>query len=646
MTAAAPPPLGLAVIGHVNHGKTSLVRALTGIETDRLPEEKTRGLSIALGFAFRENPAGDIDFLDAPGHEDFIRAMVMGAAGARAVLLVVSGVEGFGRQTREHLRIAGLLGLRDGLVAVTKADLVSPQARDDLRVQLAAELSGSFLAPAPIVFCSAVTGEGLQALEREISALALRTPPPEPLPGVFLPLDRVFSLVGTGTVVTGSLQGADLQAGTEAVLEPSGRRVHLRQLQVHGQAVAAARAGGRVAAALRGVAQEEVRVGDVLCTTGIFPSSQRIDAEVELTPDAARPLRSGDEVRVLWGARQDLARVRLIGASALEPGGSGLAQLRFASPVPVHAGQRLLLRRPSPAATLGGGRVLDSVAPVLRSRTLEARRELLAVASEGRLEPIAEALARRDGGAVSATEAARLSRRPAGEVRSRLARTFVRLDEDLFAPESAVQSAMQAYLDRLGEAHRTHPMRAFVALGALRGGLSRTLSPELIVHVEGRLADSGEIRIERGQAALKGHDPFATLSPDQRARLGEIESTCREGGMTPPDASVLAGEADSAALLGLLVESGRLVSLRNHALRQTLVFHRDALDAALRDLEAAFPPPAEFTTGEARAALSTSRKFIVPVLEFLDARGDTVRRGDLRQVLHPRNRFGPEPVPH
>ncbi|MCA3753102.1 MAG: SelB C-terminal domain-containing protein [Phenylobacterium sp.] len=430
------------------------------------------------------------------------------------------------------------------------------------------------------------------------------------------------------------------------MLEPSGRRVHLRQLQVHGQAVAAARAGGRVAAALRGVAPEEVRVGDVLCTTGAFPSSQRIDAEVELTPDAARPLRSGDEVRVLWGARQDLARVRLIGAPALEPGGSGLAQLRFASPVPVHAGQRLLLRRPSPAATLGGGRVLDPVAPVLRSRTLEARRELLAVASEGRLEPIAEALARRDGGAVSATEAARLSRRPAEEVRSRLARTFVRLDEDLFAPESAVQSAMQAYLDRLGEAHHAHPMRAFVALGALRGGLSRTLSRELIVHVEGRLADSGEIRIERGQAALKGHDPFATLSPDQRARLGEIESTCREGGMTPPDVSVLAGEADSAALLGLLVESGRLVSLRNHALRQTLVFHPDALDAALRDLKAAFPPPAEFTTGEARAALSTSRKFIVPVLEFLDARGDTVRRGDLRQVLHPRNRFGPEPVPH
>jgi selenocysteine-specific elongation factor len=386
-------------------------------------------------------------------------------------------------------------------------------------------------------------------------------------------------------------------------------------------------------------------VGEVLCTPGVFPSSQRIDAEIELAPDAARPLRSGDEVRVLWGARQDLARVRPF-RGALEPGGAGLVQLRFASPVPVHAGQRLLLRRPSPAATLGGGRVLDPAAPQLRARTLEARRDLLAAASDGRLEDIAEALARRDGGAVSVPEAARLSRLPAGEVKARLARTLVRLDDDLFALESAVEAAARAYLDRLAEAHRAHPTQAFAHLGPLRGDLSRTLSRDLVAHVEGRLAAEGEIRIERGRAALKDHDPFATLSPGQLARLAGIEAAFLEGGMTPPDAGVIAGEADSAVLLGLLVESGRLVSLRNHALRQTLVFHLAALDAALRDLAAAFPPPVEFTTGEARAALSTSRKFIVPALEFLDARGDTVRAGDVRQVVGPRNRFGPGPVPH
>jgi selenocysteine-specific elongation factor len=629
------------VIGHVNHGKTALVRALTGMETDRLPEEKARGMSIALGFAFREDPAGDVDFLDAPGHEDFLRAMVMGTAGARAALLVVSAVEGFARQTREHLQIAGLLGLRVGLVAVTKADLAPPDARPGLETRLRRELEDSFLASAPMVFCSAFTAEGLEALHGGIRALAAQAPPPEPLPGVFLPLDRVFSLAGAGTVVTGSLQGAALHAGDEGVLEPSGRRVHVRQLQVHGRPAASAPAGGRVAVALRGVSPDEVRAGEVLCTPGTFPASARIDIALTLSPDAPRPLRSGDEVRVLWGARQDIARIRLIGDAPLAPGAEGLAQLRLAAPAPVHAGQRLLLRRPSPAATLGGGRVLDPVAPELRARTLEARHGLLAAALAGDLDGIAAGLAGRDGGAVSLAEAARLARRPPAEVEAALARTLIRLDDGVFAPESALAGARQAYLDRLAEAHGRQPLRAFVPLAAFRSGLSRTLAPALIAWAEGRLANAGEIRLERGRVALAGHDPFATLSADRLSRLAGIESDFRAGGLSPPDPAAF--EAD---LLDLLIGSGRLVSLRNHALRQNLVFHLDALDAAVGALQEAFPPPTEFTTGEARAALSTSRKFIVPALEFLDSRGDTVRRGDVRQVMAPRNRFGPAPVPH
>ena len=641
MTGAPPPPLGLAVIGHVNHGKTALVRALTGMETDRLPEEKARGLSITLGFAFREDAAGHIDFLDAPGHEDFLRAMVMGTAGARAALLVVSAVEGFARQTREHLQIASLLGLRVGLVAVTKADLVPPDARPGLETRLRRELEASFLASAPIVFCSALTGEGLEALHGGIRALAAQAPPPEPLPGVFLPLDRVFSLAGAGTVVTGSLQGAALHAGEEGVLEPSGRRVHVRQLQVHGRQVASAPVGGRVAAALRGVSPDEVRAGEVLCTPGIFPASARIDIALTLSPDAPRPLRSGDEVRVLWGARQDIARLRLIGDAALAPGAEGLAQLRLAAPAPVHAGQRLLLRRPSPAATLGGGQVLDPVAPELRARTLEARRGLLAAALAGDLDGIAAGLAGRDGGAVALAEAARLARRPLAEVEAALARTLVRLDDGVFAPEATLAAARQAYLDRLAEAHGRQPLRAFIPLAAFRSGLSRTLSPALIAWAEGRLADAREIRLESGRVALAGHDPFATLSADQLSRAAGIEADFLAGGLSPPDPSTF-----EANLMELLLASGRLVALRNHALRQTLVFHLNALDAAVGDLHAAFPPPTAFTTGEARAALSTSRKFIVPALEFLDSRGDTTRKGDVRQVAAPRNRFGPAPVPH
>lgn len=621
------------MIGHVNHGKTALVRALTGIETDRLPEEKARGLSIALGFAWRDYPAGGVDFLDAPGHEDFIRAMVMGATGAHAVLLVVSATEGFGRQTREHLRIAGLLGLRRGLVAVTKADLLAEDARPSTLARIAGELDGTFLAGEPVVFCSSVTGAGLDDLHDELQALVARRLPPDPLPGAYLPLDRVFSVAGAGTVVTGTLQGGPLATGGEAVLQPSGRRVHLRQLQVHGQATDTVLPGGRVAAGLRGVSAGDVKAGEVLCAPGAYETSLLVDVELTIASDAARPLRSTDEVRVLWGARQDIARVRLIGAAAIAPGGRGLAQLRFPAPVIAHAGQRAILRRPSPAETIGGATVLDPVAPPFRTRTLEFRRDLLGAVADGRLDGIAAGLATRDGGAVSVAEVARLSRRSAGEVRDHLARTCETLDGDTVAERSAVAEAGQAYLDAVAEAHRRRPARASVALGDIRGGLARRLSLALIAHVEARLSAEGELRLQHGHVALRDHDPFAALSSTSLIRLQQIEAAFQVGGMSPPDVSALPdADAEDKGLLDLLVGSGRLVSLRNVALRQTVTFHAGALDAAVERLRVAFPPPGEFTTGEARAVLGTSRKFIVPALEFLDERGDMIRRGDVRQV--------------
>ena len=637
MTDAAP--LSVAVIGHVNHGKTALVRALTGIETDRLPEERARGLSITLGFAWRDYPAGGVDFVDAPGHEDFIRAMVMGATGARAALLVVSATEGFGRQTREHLRIAGLLGLRTGLVAVTKADLLARDAWPGFREQIAAELDDTFLAGEPVLFCSSVTGAGLDELHDALQALTARSPSPDRLPGPYLPLDRVFSVSGAGTVATGTLQGGALEAGAEAVLEPSGRRVSLRQLQVHGQSTEIAQPGGRVAVGLRGVPADDVKAGEVLCAPGVYEPSLLVDVDLTVAPDSSRPLKSMDEVRVMWGARQDIGKVRLIAAAAIAPGGRGLAQLRFSSPEIAQAGQRAILRRPSPVETIGGVVVLDPAAPALRVRTMEARHALLSAVVEGGLGKIASELAKR--GAVSVAEAARLSRRPAAEVRDHLGHAFEALDADLMGTGAAVADARRAYLDRVAEAHRQQPARASVSLGAVRGALDRAMPHELRAFVETRLAADGEIRLKAGQVALPDHDPFTALPPAALARLQQIEAAFRAGGMTPPDIGRLADPgAGDPALVGLLVESGRLVSLRNVALRQTLAFHAEALNDAVEALRRAFPPPAAFTTGEARAALATSRKFIVPALEFLDARGATVRHGDVRQVADSQNRFG------
>lgn len=630
--------LTLAVIGHVNHGKTALVRALTGIETDRLREEIERGLSITLGFAWRDYPDGSVDFIDAPGHEDFIRAMVIGTTGARAALLVVSATEGFGRQTREHLRIAALLGVRAGVVAITKADLLPEGGEAAIRQAVAAELRDTFMAGEPVVLCSSVSGAGLDELHRQLRRLVVRSPPPEALPGAFLPLDRVFSVTGAGAVVTGSLLGDQLLPGQDAILQPSGRRVGLRQLQIHGHGAEVAGPGGRVAVGLRGVSAGDIHVGEVLCGPEAYAASQRVDVEVRLTPDASRPLKHMEELRVMWGARSDIAAVRLMGATVIGPGEKGVAQLRFSAPVVAFAGQRAILRRPSPAETIGGLVVLDPVSSTRRVRAAERLALLEAVAS-GDLDSIAAGLAQREAGVLSVAELSRLSRRSASDLSVRLAKDFEDLGDGRLATRIAVAEAKQAYLDSLTEAHRRAPTRASASTGAVRDGVARRAAAELVGHAERSLAAVGAIRLESSRVALSGRDPFSVLSPEALAQLAQIENALRDGGIAPPDLSLLTS-SDSQDLVRLLIEAGRAVSLRNHALRQTLVFHRDALLTALRDLRSAFPHPTSFTTGEARAALGTTRKFIVPILENFDALEATSRDGDIRKVTDIEIPFG------
>ena len=629
---AKAPSLTLAVIGHVNHGKTALVRALTGMETDRLNEEVERGLSITLGFAWCGGPGGDVDVIDAPGHEDFIRAMVSGVTGARAILLVVSATEGFGRQTHEHLQIATLLGIGAGVVAVTKADLLAPEEEGAALARIADDLRGSVLEGEPTVLCSAVSGRGLTDLRAALESLAARTPQPPALPGAFLPIDRAFTITGAGTVVTGTLKGGPLATDGAVVLEPSGRKASVRQIQVHGEPIEAVKPGGRVAVGLRGVPSDAVKAGEVLCTPGAFRAAERVDVEVTLAAGAARSLKHMDQVRVHWGARQDTATVRLFGGKAIAPGGRGLAQLKFPSCVIAYAGQPAILRRLSPAETLAGVVVLDPEAPASRGRPGE-RLRILQAAARGDLDDLATALAAREGGLASVAEISRLSRRSKGDIVRSLAANFAVLDEGRLALRSAIAATRETYLRRVAEAHRLAPERPAAAVGSIRNGLAQEVSRELIAQVEKALALAGEIRLNGGDVALPGHDPFAALSSEAAQRLAGLEADLRAGGLTPPAPSVLAvGGSEEQRLLDLLIASGRAVSLYNGALRQTLVFHSEALESAFGVLRTAFPFPSEFTAGEARAALGTTRKYIVPVLEYFDTQRFTVRQGNVRQV--------------
>ena len=439
-----------------------------------------------------------------------------------------------------------------------------------------------------------------------------------------------------GTVVTGTLLGAGLEPGSQAVVAPTGRSVIVRGLQTHGVDRAYVEAGSRAAVNLRNVSRDDVRPGDVICAPDCFPSSAQIDVRLTVSPGAERALKHLEDVRVLHGSRSTTATVRLVRGNRIEPGESDYAQLRFAAPVTAFAGQRAVLRRLSPAGTIGGAIVIDPAASPAR-RNDHQRMAILAAARGGDPHEIADALGRRSGGVVCLAELARLGSRSAEHMREALGPAYLDLGAGEIASRSALAAAKQAWLDQLVSLHRASPLRPGFPEARIRQLLVGPISLVLVNHAERLLVEEGHVVRRREGLALTAHDPLAGLSHAQRSRLEALEQSLRQGGLKPPDLDDLRAEADADPgtghdLVELLVASGRAVSLMNHALRQLLVFHVDALGEAGRDLRTAFPFPAQFRTGEAREVLKTTRKYIVPVLEHLDAQGVTARHGDLRHL--------------
>lgn len=625
----------IVVIGHVDHGKTSLVRALTGIETDRTAEEKARGLSIVPGFAHKAYPHGTLDFIDAPGHEDFIQAMVSGTSGAQAALLVVSATEGVGAQTLEHLNIASLLGITQGVIAVTKSDLLSPLEHDACLNTLKAALFDTPLADAPMIMCSAKTGDGLNALPETLQSLLLCPPPTDaPLHSTptdaplhsMLPIDRVFSLAGHGTVVTGTLLGHDLNVGEQAVVHPSGLPVTLRGLQSRGQERTKVHAGERVAVNLRGAAVADIPRGSVLCLPDTMQPSECIDAVLQLGPTIS-PLKHMEEVRVLFGTTNAVATVRLFGGRQLHGSKSGLVQLRFGKEVLGFAGQRAILRRLSPAQTLGGAVFLDPQATATRSGDV-SRIEILNATLTGSSNKIATTLCAAQRGAARLTDVARLSRMPVAETAAALVSSFTDLGDGWTATSQDVENRKADILQALSAYHATHPLH----MGAPQSATAlKATSSRLLKYVEGALFSDQHIRRFGNTLALTTHDPIAQLSDVQKQRLDDLETDFRNAGVTSASQATEYQGID-ADLIALLVQAGTVVSLNNVSLKQTLLFHTGALNAAANALRLSFPAPTPFTTSQARSALGTSRRIIVPVLEHFDTSGITTAGGDLRQV--------------
>jgi selenocysteine-specific elongation factor len=618
----------VGVLGHVDHGKSALVRALTGTETDRLAEERARGISIVLGFARLLAPDGaELDLVDVPGHERFVRTMVAGATAMRGALLAVDAAEGVRAQTVEHAEIAALLGIRRGVVAVTRADRAAPEQAARAAEEARALTGRLGLGDWPVVTTSAVTGQGLPELVAALGGLA---DPPDPvIEGAWMPLDRAFSLPGAGTVVTGALRRGVLRIGDEVEILPGRRPARIRGLQVHGQAVEAVGAGRRVAVALRGVERQAVAPGDALATPGLLAVAMRLDVQLVLLASAPRPLARGEALRLLLGTAEVGARLHLLDRESLGPGEAAVAQLRLDAPLAAPVREAFVLRLPSPARSVGGGIVLDPDpprrrlrdGPILAAMALADARDaaVLRLRGAGVAGLPAAALARLAGLAVAQPDG--LADGLEG----------VRLAGGLVLHRDAVAAAERALLDAVEAAQRRDPTGAGPDLAALRPALPPGAPLEGLA---ARLVASRALLLEGGRLRRRGLDAAALLSETDRAVLAEVEGAFRSALLAPPDAEAVVERCRRRlAALHHLLRAGVLVRAPDAVQKREIIFHRDALDAARRAIRVHFAArPDGFAAGECGRLLGISRRYAIPLLERLDAERFTRRAGDRRYL--------------
>ncbi len=620
--------------GHVDHGKSALVRALTGIDPDRLKEEQERGITIELGFAHCQLPGGRVaSFVDVPGHERFVRHMLAGAHGIDAVLLVVAADEAVMPQTREHFHVCRLLGLRHGLIVLTKCDVADDDSRALAELEARELASGSFLENAPLLKVSARTGAGLPELVEALARLGERVAA-RPTGGLLrLPLDRVFSLRGFGTVVTGTLTAGELAVGDEVEACPAGLRARVRGLHVHGEAVTRAVAGTRTAVNLAGVEVADLQRGDVLARPATLRATSCLD--VEITPLPGQQFDDHQRVRVHLASAEVMARVRRLddGVEGLPSDAPFWAQLRLERPAVAGRGDLLVLRAYSPAATIGGAEVLDPLAP--KRRATAASRERLS-ALRGLDAAQAAGLFVREAGAVG-LGAAELQARvtwPVAALRESLAHAADVLVlggvEAAFVARQAVTERGQALLAHLARFHAEQPLRAALPREELKRQLFEHAAEGLFERVLEELATAGRLRLLPDAVALAQHT--VTLSgEEQRARdmlLAAAGEACFRGVENPAQALPGSDPRLVERVVRLLLSGGELQRIGDG-----LLLARQHLEALKREVRSRWPPGSRLDVAEFKALTGLSRKFVIPLLEYLDRERVTRRAGNDRFVL-------------
>jgi selenocysteine-specific elongation factor len=636
--------LVVGTAGHIDHGKSTLVMALTGTDPDRLKEEKVRGITIDLGFAHWQRDDLNVAFVDVPGHERFIKNMLAGVGGIDLVILVIAADESVMPQTREHLDICRLLAVRRGVIAMTKADLVDPEMLELVQLDIGALVAGTGLSDAPVIPVSAATGAGIDTLKDALAALAAAVPRRDTEGATRLPVDRVFSMRGFGTVATGTLTGGRLAVDDALEIVPGGSEVKVRGVQVHGARRQVAVAGERVAVNLAGVEVADLVRGQTLAMPRTLKATSAIDVDITVLPSAPA-LRHGARVRFHHGTAEILARVATVGsavggvAPTIAAAAQGLARLRLETPAAVTRGDRFVLRSYSPAVTIAGGRVLDPAPPragVRAAATRDRLQRLVAPLDSGAGEDEALRIFVEDAAAGGVTVKELAARGGAQSSAGRLAIERLQASDDVWRIGERLLSAKwrsalaDAVTVALAAHHDAQPLSDGVPREEVRERVLARAHPDVAAAVLDQLAAERRVR-GRERLALEGRG--VTLTAEEMAAQSALATAYESAGLIPPDAAALAvrtglSPALVARITQLLIRQQVLVRI------DTFIFHRDALARLKADVVALKQAgPAHVDVAGFKDRYGLTRKYAIPLLEYLDRERVTRRVGDSRVVL-------------
>jgi selenocysteine-specific elongation factor len=638
-----PRDLILGTAGHIDHGKTSLVKALTGIDCDRLPEEKARGITIDIGFARLDLGDFRLGIVDVPGHERFIKNMLAGATGIDLAVLVVAADDSVMPQTREHLEILRLLGLRHGVIALTKCDLVDETTREVVELEVRELVRGSFLENAPIVRTSANTGDGIAELKAAIAeaceALAVRDAGSGVMPAAWfrMAIDRSFIVQGHGTVVTGSVTSGSVRVGDELEWQPRGEKVRVRSLQNHDQPAEEIHRGQRAAINLAGVHHEDVIRGQELATAGYLVPARVMTVRLHCLGDARRPIKHRAPVRFHVGTAEVMALVSLLDCDTIEPGGWGLAQLFLEEPATATWGQPFVIRGSSATQTLGGGQVLQPVAKKIRRRHLEmlerverlwsgnAEERALTVAWFGGFAGFTPADLVR-GANVGPDQAPELIERL--KARGDLVEVGISAVRRLLLHKDMINELDERILQALARLHEQFPLMSAHDRQKVQSQLDYVGDESLVHAAVDRLIQRRQVIGDLRRIARADHKP--KLSAGVRKLKDKMVAAYQESRFQPPEPSSFAGQAGGNAanlkdLLELCAAEGYLVPIGND-----IYLHSDTEAEMRRLISERLATSPGVTVAEIRDLLGTTRKFAVPLCEYLDRVGVTRREGDLR----------------